>query len=32
MDLRHYLPANKTENSGNGSDSMKKETNPILLR
>lgn len=31
MDFRHYLLANVTEFSGNGSDSMKKEANPILL-
>lgn len=32
MDFRHYLLANVTEFSENGSDSMKKEANPILLR
>ena len=32
MDFRHYLLANVTEISENGSDSMKKEANPILLR
>ena len=32
MDFRHYLLANVTEFSENGSDSMKKEVNPILLR
>lgn len=32
MDFRHYLLANVTEFSGNDSDSMKKEVNPILLR
>ena len=32
MDFRHYLLVNVTEISGNGSDSVKKETNPILLR
>jgi len=32
MDFKHYLLANVTEISENGSDSMKKEANPILLR
>ncbi|AUI47700.1 hypothetical protein DWY73_13455 [Bacteroides fragilis] len=32
MDFRCYSPANVTEFSENGSDSMKKEVNPILLR
>lgn len=31
MDFRCYSPANVTEFSENGSDSMKKEVNPILL-
>ena len=31
MNFRHYLLANVTEFSENGSDSMKKEVNPILL-
>ena len=32
MDFRCYSPTNVTEFSENGSDSMKKEVNPILLR
>ena len=31
MNFRHYLLANVTDFSKNGSDSMKKEVNPILL-
>ena len=31
MTFRHYILANVTEFSKNGSDSMKKEVNPILL-
>lgn len=31
MDFKRYSPANVTELSGNGSNSMKKEVNPILL-
>ncbi|EXZ72565.1 hypothetical protein M123_3058 [Bacteroides fragilis str. 3976T8] len=32
MDFRRYLLANVTDFSENGSNSMKKEANPILLR
>lgn len=32
MDFKRYSPANVTEFSENGSDSMKKGLNPILLR
>ena len=31
MDFRRYSPANVTEFSENGSDSIKKEINPVLL-
>lgn len=31
MDFKCYSPANVTEFSGNSSDSMKKEVNPVLL-
>lgn len=31
MDFRRYSPANITESSENGSDSMKKRANPVLL-
>ena len=32
MDFKRYSSANVTEFSGNGSDSIKKEVNPVLLR
>ena len=31
MDFKRYSPANVTEFSGNGSDSIKKEVNTVLL-